>query len=281
MNEMGRGFDYFMEGFRIIRQPGMRRYVWIPIFLNTVIFVFIFRWAWQAFDGWMSSLMGYIPGWLEFVSWLLWGVFAILLVLLIVYAYVFFATLIGAPFYALLAEKVEVRLRGGRRQDAGGWQEWMLLVPRTLWREVVKLLYYLPRALVLFVLGLMPVVQMVSTVLWWLLSAWMMALEFFDYIADNNGQPFSAVKRFARERRALALGFGGSVWVGTLIPFVNLFAIPAAVAGGVACWVREGGSMKPLATMQSGEEASAATGAGRPAATPEQPERPEIVKRLR
>ncbi|RMF16544.1 MAG: sulfate transporter CysZ [Gammaproteobacteria bacterium] len=267
MNDLGRGLDYFMEGFRIIRQPGMRRYVWIPIVINTLMFVWVMRWAWQAFDEAMGGLMAYIPGWLEFVSWLLWGVFALLLVLVIVYAYVFLATLIGAPFYALLAEKVEVRLRGGPRQEAGGWHMWLMLVPRTLWRELIKLMYYLPRALALFVLGFIPVVQMVSTVLWWLLSSWMMALEFFDYTADNNQQPFSAVKKFARERRGLALGFGGSVWVATLVPGLNLFAIPAAVAGGVACWVREGGALLPLAQ----EAESSGSDPARPQ-TPRQPE---------
>ena len=49
-------------------------------------------------------------------------------------------------------------------------------IPRALWREVQKILYYLPRAIGLLIIGLIPVVNLVAAVLWFLFNSWMMAL---------------------------------------------------------------------------------------------------------
>ncbi len=38
-----------------------------------------------------------------------------------------------------------------------------------------------------------------------------------------------------------SLGFGGSVYLVLLIPFVNILMMPAAIAGATLFWVRERG----------------------------------------
>ena len=60
-------------------------------------------------------------------------------------------------------------------------------VPRTFGREWTKLKYYLPKAIGCLILFLIPVVgQTLAPVLWFLLSAWMMAIQYVDYPFDNH-----------------------------------------------------------------------------------------------
>ena len=67
--------------------------------------------------------------------------------------------------------------------------------------------------------------------LWVLLGAWMMALEYLEYPLNNHGRLFPEVRALLRQRRGLALGFGGAVLLLTLIPVLNFVAMPVAVAG--------------------------------------------------
>ncbi len=86
---------------------------------------------------------------------------------------------------------------------------------------------------------MLPGVNVIAAPCWFLLSCWLLALEYVDYPASNHAIGFKELRRRLRTRRTLALGFGTSVVVATLIPVVNLFVMPAAVAGATALWVRE------------------------------------------
>jgi CysZ protein len=44
--------------------------------------------------------------------------------------------------------------------------------------------------------------------------------------------------KLLRKHRASSLGFGGAVTLMTMIPILNFFAMPVAVAGGTAFWVK-------------------------------------------
>ncbi|HIZ49592.1 MAG TPA: sulfate transporter CysZ, partial [Candidatus Pseudomonas excrementavium] len=57
---------------------------------------------------------------------------------------------------------------------------------------------------------------------------------------DNDQVDFRDMLRWMRGRRLLSLGFGLPVYVGMLIPLINLLVMPAAVAGSTLLWVREG-----------------------------------------
>ncbi len=55
-------------------------------------------------------------------------------------------------------------------------------IPRIMKREWQKLARYLPRAIVLLLLYFIPGVgQTVAPVLWFLFSAWMLAIQYCDY----------------------------------------------------------------------------------------------------
>jgi CysZ protein len=115
----------------------------------------------------------------------------------------------------------------------------LLAVPRGIMRELLKLLYYLPMAAFVLIMSFIPVLNVVAPVLWLLLGAWMMSLQFIDYPMDNHQLSFADVKEAARARRLSSMGFGGIVAVCTGIPVVNFFVVPAAVVGATLLWCEE------------------------------------------
>ncbi|KZY38182.1 hypothetical protein A3729_26805 [Oleiphilus sp. HI0043] len=155
------------------------------------------------------------------------------------YGFIAAANLIGAPFYGYLAELTEKHLSGQDKGEDFSWSELLAMVPRTIMRELQKLVYYIPRVLVLLVLGLIPGLNVIIAVIWIIFSAWMMAIQYIDYPADNNKMSFPDMKNYLASHRLTSLGFGLVTFGATLLPIVNFLALPAAVCGAVAFWVNE------------------------------------------
>ena len=101
---------------------------------------------------------------------------------------------------------------------------------------------YLPRAIGLLILSLIPGLNLIATPLWLLFGVWMMAVQYIDYPCDNNKVSWDEMLAWLRAKRWQSLGFGGITYVALLIPFVNILMMPAAVAGATLFWVREDGA---------------------------------------
>lgn len=140
-------------------------------------------------------------------------------------------------------------LTGENLVEGSVW-DFMKDIPRMLGREWQKLVYSLPKLIILFLLGFVPVLgQSVIPIIVTLFTAWMMAIQYCDYPFDNHKVPFFVMKAELAEKRALSLSFGGLVMLCTFIPLVNLVVIPVAVCGATAMWVthfRDHLAMKPL-----------------------------------
>ena len=72
-----------------------------------------------------------------------------------------------------------------------------------------------------------------------LFGVWTMAIQYLDYPMDSNGVEFPAMRERLGLRRMTTMGFGSSVLLATLVPILNWFVMPAAVAGATALWVAE------------------------------------------
>jgi CysZ protein len=181
--------------------------------------------------------MSHIPSWLQWLSYLLWPV--IVLSILLVFSYLFstIANIIAAPFSGLLAEQLEASLTGKLLPDAGLWGI-VKDLPRIMAREWQKLAYYLPRALGLLVLYFIPGIgQTVAPVLWFMFSAWMLSIQYCDYPFDNHKVSFQKMRSSLRQDKIDNLQFGALVSLFTMIPFLNLVILPVAVCGATAMWV--------------------------------------------
>ena len=233
------GPQYLSEGLKLVLSPGLRLFVLLPLAVNTLLFIGLIVLAMQQFGVWMDSLMPNLPDWLSFLTYVLTPLFFLLVLVIMFFTFTLLANIIAAPFNGFLAEKVEVVLRGRDDFPPFSWAELMAMMPRTIGREMRKLAYFLPRAIPLLILTFVPVLNLVAAPLWILFGIWMMAVQYIDYPADNNKLGWNEMLAWLREKRWQSLGFGGTVYLALLIPFVNILVMPAAVAGATLFWVRE------------------------------------------
>jgi CysZ protein len=239
MKDVIKGVGYVREGLRLIRRPGLRRYVAMPLLISVVIFSIAILAGIHWLEILLAWLLGWLPGWLDWLRYLLWPLFALTGLLLVFYTFSLLTNLIAAPFNGLLAEAVERHLDGRSMADAGGWKALLADIVPSLLSELRKLLYFALRALPLGLLFLIPPVNLAAPFLWALFSAWMLAIEYMDYPMANHRLHFADQRKRLRGRRLLSWGFGGASMLMTMLPVVNFLAMPASVAGATAMWVRE------------------------------------------
>jgi CysZ protein len=234
-----KGFGYMTQGFHIILQPGFRLFLLVPFIVNILLFTLMIVWAYSLIDGWMATLLSWLPDWLAFMEWLFWLAYFVVIMMTLFYGFIAAANLIGAPFYGYLAERTEKYLKGEDIDEPFSWKLLIAMIPRTIMRELQKILYYLPRVLGLLILGLIPGINLIVAFVWLIFSAWMMAIQYIDYPADNNHMSFKDMRKYLSKYRFTSLGFGMLAFGLTLLPILNFLALPAAVCGAVAFWVNE------------------------------------------
>ncbi|PIJ51552.1 sulfate transporter CysZ [Erwinia sp. OLTSP20] len=231
------GSHYFFQGWKLIRQPGIRRYVLLPLLVNILLMGGAFLWLFHKLNSWIPLMLAHVPGWLQWLSYLLWPLTVISMLLVFSYFFSTLANWIAAPFCGLLAEQLEAQLTGESAPDIS-WMEIVKDTPRILWREWQKFAWYLPRALVLLLLYFIPGIgQTLAPVLWFLFSAWMLTIHYCDYAFDNHRIDFPRMRKALRQYKSDNMQFGALVSFCTLIPLLNLVIMPVAVCGATAMWV--------------------------------------------
>lgn len=233
-----RGAGYLLRGAAMLPRPGIRHFVLVPLLVNVVLFIGAIWLLVEQFSVWVDYWLGFLPAWADFLTWLFWPLFALLVLVGVYYGFSLVANLIAAPFNGLLAERVERELRGAPLADEG-WAAVLAMIPRALQRELHKLAYYLPRFLLVLVITFIPGVNLIAPLLWFLFGAWMMSIQYCDYPMDNNRVSFRQMKALLKARRITSIGFGALVQLGMLVPLVNLLLMPAAVVGATLFWVEE------------------------------------------
>lgn len=239
MKAFFRGVSYLFDGFSLLSTPGLRRFVVLPLLANIAVFVALF-FTLRHYTGELSAWVGtFLPVWLQWLDWLLNIFFFTGFAVFFVYAFATLANLIACPFNGIFAEHVEMKLTGvvhpSRSMSAVAAD-----VPRVIGRQFGLMFYYLPRAFCIVILFFVPVVNVVAAPLWFLFNAWFMAMQYLDYPTDNHHTTFAELKIWLSQHRWACFGFGLAVLVALMLPLINFFAIPAAVAGATALFVGEG-----------------------------------------
>jgi CysZ protein len=228
-----------MRGASLLTHRRLRLFVIVPLAVNVLIFALAIGWTLSWVSGMVAAATAQLPDWLGFLEWLLWPLVGLAVALTTGYLFTAVALVIASPFNSLLAEKAEELVTGRPVAGLEGFGQALASVPRSILRELRKLLYFVPMALFVFVLTLVPGLNALSPLLWFLLGAWMFSIEFVDYPMDNHGRGFGDVRAACRRRRLSSLGFGGLVALCTGIPLVNFVVVPAAVVGATLLWVEE------------------------------------------
>lgn len=234
---------YLRRGWQLVREPGLRRFVVIPLLINVAVFATL---GWLLF----GALFDWMSGWTFFerfgdywivrtLQQVLQFVVGAILTIVLAYAFTLLANIIGAPFNSLLAERVEQHLTGKSPTTDPSMAFLIKSIPKSLMSELSKLLYLLLWSIPLIIIGFIPVINIAAPFLVFAFGAWMFALEYIDYPMGNHDMLFKEVKGNLRQRRRVALGFGFTIAVFSIIPIVNLVIMPIAVAGATALYVEQ------------------------------------------
>jgi len=238
MQDLFDGAKYLLKGFNLIHQKGIRKFAYIPMAINTLLFSFAIWLGIAKFDQWINAMMPtWIPEWLlSWIMWIIWPLFASLLLMFVFFSFSIIANILAAPFNGALAEAVETKLQG--KAPLGlNFQEILKDAPSMIWNELRKLAYFIAWMIPLFILSWVPVVNIIAPLLWIALSSWMLALDYHDYPMGNHQLKFPQQRARLRQNRPLALGFGLATLGATMIPFINFLVIPAAVAGATTLYL--------------------------------------------
>lgn len=229
------GIKYFLLGFKLIFSQGVKRFVIIPLIINIGIFTIGFWLSIIWFDQFLANVL---PSWLAWAEYIFWPLFAISYFLIVFYLFALLANIVAAPFNGLLAEKIEHKLRGKAfTQSDSTFKQVLKELPRTMSSEISKLLYFLLRSLPLLILFLIPGINVVAPVFWFIFSAWMLSIEYLDYPLGNHNILFKQTRALVKTQRTRCLSFGALVSTLTMMPVVNFIVMPVAVAGATAFFV--------------------------------------------
>ena len=251
---LGSGLDCFRQGVRLAWARPLRRFVWLPMAASLVLVVVLLAAGYalvQQIIGWIAGLL---PGWLDWSTRLLAPLFYAFGILLAGWLFGFLAVVSASPFLGRLSARTEEEALGtGPEYDEGLGRA----VIGALVRERRKLAYHLPRLFGVAALGLVPVVNLAAPLLWFAFGAWMLAVQFVDFAAENRGLDFRQTIAVLRANRAAAFGFGALPALLLGVPFAALFVIPAATCGGALLWRRLAGpGSLPAAGAHPGSERS-------------------------
>ncbi len=239
------GISYVFRGAALLLKPGFRKFLFIPLLINILVFSVATYYLMHIFGDWMDWALNWLPDW-QWLRWLtglittlLWGSFASLLLIIYGYSFSTFTNLIAAPFYGLLAEKVQEHVTGNKLPP----ESFGHIIARTLARELVKLWYFVSRGIaiffILFLMSFIPLINIAVPFLALIWGAWAMSLQYCDYPADNNKLPFSYLRDQLHSQLFSSMGLGGLVMAGLVVPVLNIFVMPAAVAGGTLFWLED------------------------------------------
>lgn len=229
---------FFLFGLKVLLSSGYRKFILIPLAANAVLFCVIAFSLFSFLPGSLQWLITWIPDWLPFMEWIMYSVAGVLFLLVYGMSFSVITNIFAAPFNGLLAEKIQ--------RDAG------LVMPdetltrvilRTLGRELRKLMYFIGYGLMvslgLFILTFIPLLNLLVPVLAFIWLCWCLAIQYLDYAADNNQQSFHELRKDAKKPLFSTFGFGAMVALLLMVPVVNVFVMPAAVAGATLMWLKK------------------------------------------
>lgn len=231
------GAGYLLKGFRLMRQPGLKRYFIAPVLVNVIVFASLIGYGVIRFADITQKILPQGGIWSGLIGLLFWVLFGLVVLVLGFFLFSLVVNLIGAPFNGLLSEKVERLLVPQVIETTPRKSHFFADILPSFMSEIKKSFIFLSISILLMVLVFIPVVNFVAAPFALFFTAWMLTIEYVSYPMNNHNKSFSDVRRWLRKRRMLGFGFGVATATAMLIPIVNLIVMPAAVAGATALWV--------------------------------------------
>ncbi len=240
-----RGLGYPLRGARFVylQHPALARYWVFPILITAAALGAVSYGAFHYYDDLSSALWSLLPeSWGEATGWLakllaavrgfVSVLVAIALLLMGLVSVLILSTIVAAPFNDALSEAVE-GLVTGQQAPAFSLRRLLADVRRTIRIELFKVVLYLAVVGPLFVGSFfLPILGQLMSVVGVLFTVLYFGIDYVDWPAARRSWSVSDRVGLVQRHFAAISGFGSGVWILLFVPLLNLFFMPAAVAGG-------------------------------------------------
>jgi CysZ protein len=225
-----RGLQVYTGAYGLISKLKLWKYFVIPVIISIVVFTMIFVSAYGLSDNlgeWMAGIWIWETGKATFtaISTFIGGI-VIFAIGLILYKHIIMA--LSSPFMSPVSEKIEAYFTGKPAKNYVSTNFYKQLVRgiRIGLRNLSKeLLYTIP----ILILKFIPVVNIFSTILLFLVQAYYAGFANMDYTLERHFKYKDSVA-FIRQHRGLAIGNGIGFLLLLLIPVVGvLLVLPLSV----------------------------------------------------
>jgi len=240
-----RGLMFVLRGMRFVyfEHPGLVRYWIIPILITGLALVGVLygvghyydalgNAVWSLFPDSWNETTGWLGGLLTAFHWLIELVAAVLITLLGLILVVVLSSIVAAPFNDALSEAVELIVTGASVPPFS-LRRMLVDVGRAIRIELLKVLIYAAIVGPMFVTSFfVPGIGQVVSLVGFALTAVYLGIDYVDWPAARRDWTVGDRVALGRRQLPAIAGFGTGVWALLFIPVVNLFFMPAAVAGG-------------------------------------------------
>ena len=227
------GYRYGLVGLSLLFRRGTRFQVLLPLLVNIVVFSLGIVWLVDATGNLQATAESWLPAWLDWMAWLLWPIAVVGVLVVVWLGFTLMANLIGSPFNGFLSERVQQQ--HAPELKTGSLPVWQEAI-KAPYFEIVKIAYFVVLAIPPLLLSFIPLINVLAPFAWAAYGAWILAVEYCDYPMSNAGIRLRDQKIILRQERWRALGFGAGVMTLTVIPGLNLVAMPSAVIGATLMW---------------------------------------------
>lgn len=243
MSSFIQGALYPLKAFTLLLQPGVRRFVLLPLSINFITFTLFIMFGLSQFSALMDDFIPTLPDWLQWLEWLFLTVFFVALMLIGFFGSLLFANLIASPFNGMLSSAVERHLTGSE-PDGGNWLDTLKAILPAMMHELRKLMYFVLFAIPLLLLFIIPGINLIAPLCWLIFGSWILAMEYIDIpmanritVTKHSTPQFTQLRQLLAQKRGLTLGLGLTLMLLTLIPILNFFTMPLAVAAATQLYV--------------------------------------------
>jgi len=231
-----KGASHVINGFRLLKLSGIKRYVVIPLVINIILFASVIYFGADKIDGLFEQ---YLPNWLAWLEFILWPLIVIASLLVVFFTFTLVANIIGGPFNGVLSEKIEEHLTQQKINSNESYLNLLRDAGMGISNEVRKLIYIAIRVIPLLILSLIPGLNLIAPILWIIFGSWVFVIEYLDYPMGNHKLSFKQQIALLKNNRFLCLGFGLVLLFMTITPILNFFSMPVGVAAATSLWVKD------------------------------------------
>ncbi|MCB0420711.1 MAG: EI24 domain-containing protein [Bdellovibrionales bacterium] len=231
MNQYSKGLFHIISGIKLImRSPKLMAFSVIPFLIDLLLLYIGFSWGWGEIAGKADLIVAKVfdPGtiWYSVLYYPLWILFTATFVLLLVYSVFLVATVVAAPFNALLAEEA-LKYLNKLEDRKFKLNRWVQMTTKMMIVALMKAVIFAIVGLVLFVMSFIPGLNLVAA----FLACLIIAFDNIDYSLEIYELSLKQRFEFYRQNITEFSGAASFLALTVLIPGLTLLLLPAAVVG--------------------------------------------------